>query len=364
MASSSSFKNPSVQNITQKPDSSFTPVIQTLAEDLRNMSEAQRSNKAPESHKEEVHFLDTENEPRIPLKQKLSNKESRSPFGITPPKESLSQMAVPAPMLENGLPSTLPNGELLSNQLAVRHTPAWVLYSIALSIIFVALGIGVWYFFFYLAQSEIAPSTPAVNEQRVEMTQSVPVQQPPFSLDKPNYLSLNTEIVSSADIKTILAGTADRIKGAGITVPVEFFVTDQNNNPLAFSRLAFLFDIGLNTDLLALIQETFSLYAYNDAGQVRFGLALDFKDKDAAVTLLTQTESELPYALRSLIIEPNITVAKKLVFRSSQYNQWTVRFTNIDSSQNISFDYAVRDRRMFIGMSKNTLRALLDTYAR
>lgn len=292
-------------------------------------------------------------------------RQSANPFGIVPdqPKNTPSNF-MQSPVLDNGLRPLIQNGKLLSSQPVASHGSAWIISAGVLLMIVLLSGAG-WYFF--VLNKEI-PSEPPVASSGIDMNagsgENLTVKQSPFSLDKPNYLSLNTETVSPLDVRKILSETADRIKAAGINVPVEFFVTDQNNNPLAFSRFAFLLDIGLDADLLALTQEIFSLYAYNDGGQVRFGLALDFKDKGRADILLAETESTLPYAFRALIVEPDITVAKKLVFRSAEYNQFAVRFANIDGNRNISLDYALHNSRLFLGTSKNTLRALLDSYAR
>lgn len=348
----------------QVPHSALS--IQTLRSDLKNIGSSQYRIDASEPEKASANPFRPVSKQEVDRKQDIPKNNLSHPFGVAPLAEKTPPAFSPtqAPVLENGLTSLLPQGELLTNQPAGRHTPAWVLPSIG-GIVVVACGIGIWYFFFYTDESLLESNVPGNFVQEIPLTNmnSVPMQGP-FSLDKPNYLSLNTETVSSLDIKKILLEKADRIKEAGISVPVEFFVTDQNNNPLAFSRFAFLFDFGLDADILALTEESFSLYAFNDQGQVRFGLALDFKNKDAAAALLAKTEAGLPYALRSLIVESDISAPQKSVFRSAQYGQSAIRFTNIDGDRNISLDYALNNSRLFLGMSKNTLRALLDTYAR
>lgn len=305
-----------------------------------------------------------------PLAGKLSNREnevarqSESPFGVVSdqPKNTPSNF-MQSPVLDNGLRPLIQNGKLLSSQPVASHKSAWIISAGVFLMILLLAGVG-WYFFVVNKEIASEPSVaPGGTNTDTGSRESLAVKQSPFSLDKPNYLSLNTETVSPIDVRKILSETADRIKVAGISVPVEFFVTDQNNNPLAFSRFAFLLDLSLDTDLLALIQEAFSLYAYNDNGNVRLGLALDLKNTEAAA-LLAKTETDVPYALRALILEPDVTVAKKSVFRSAAYNQFSIRFTNIDSNQNISLDYSLYNNRLFIGMSKNTLRVLLDTYVR
>ncbi len=367
MAFLSSTDKQSSQNTVAEQEASFAPVIRTLEGDLKNITGGQNKEDAFEPSRASVNPFSTGTGGQAQPKQALPKNETPHPFSITPPVTQTSPTFSPpqAPVLENGLTSLLPSGALLSDRPVTRHTPAWMLYSIAIAVVCVVLGGGVWYFFFNQEKSASEPVVPVdVIEKSSETNTNLPPKQAPFSLDNPNYLSFNTETVSSLDIRKTLSETAERIKTADIDVPVEFFVTDQNNNPLAFSRFAFLLDLNLDADLLALTQETFSLYVYNDDGRVRFGLALRFKTMEAATDLLTKTETDMPYALRALILEPGVTVAKKSMFRSASYNRFAVRFSNIDVNQNISLDYALDNNRLFLGTSKNTLRVLLDTYAR
>jgi hypothetical protein len=91
-------------------------------------------------------------------------------------------------------------------------------------------------------------------------------------------------------------------------------------------------------------------------------MVLDFKEDQAAtaVSLIEKTESGLPYALRALFLKPDINIDKKLTFQSSDYDQFHIRFANIDINQKIALDYAFYGNRFFIGTSKSTLRAMLD----
>lgn len=364
---SSADKQSSRNTVSEQEEASFAPVIRTLEGDLKSITGVQNKGDAFEPNRAPVNPFGPEMGKQMQPKQALPKNKTPDPFSIPSPATQTSPTFSPAqaPILENGLTSLLPNGTLLSNRPVARHTPAWMLYGIAGGVVCAVLGVGVWYFFFNLEKSASEPAVPVdVIEKSSETSRDLSVKQSPFSLDKPNYLSLNTETVSSLDIRKTLSETAERIKTAGIGVPVEFFVTDQNNNPLAFSRFAFLLDLNLDVDLLALTQETFSLYAYNDDGRVRFGLALGFKNMEAATDLLAKTEADMPYALQALILEPGITVVKKSVFRSASYNRFAVRFSNIDINQNVSLDYTLDNNRLFLGTSKNTLRVLLDSYAR
>lgn len=306
------------------------------------------------------------------LQDQEEDMAQHSPFGVSPetmaPPSATDFPTQPFPIMENGLASLVPEGSILINQQSHSQKKLWL--GVLAVIILWAIAGGVWYFFFggkekiweLLPLSNVTKKIAEVSKT-LEIPEVKPIPKlPPFSSDKPNYLPFNTETVSPEDIRATLSQTASHIQTAGIAEPIEFLLTDQSNNPLALSRFAYLFQLDLNPEILALAMETFSLYAYDDAGSVRFGLALDFKEDQmaTAVSLIEKTESGLPYALRALFLKPGINIDKKLVFQSSDYDQFHIRFTNIDINQKIALDYAFYGNRLFLGTSKNTLRAMLD----
>ena len=366
----------STRHTAQEAFSRAAPLVRTLQDDLKDIASGVQEPAGQREVGENQLRATTVGGGLAPLtinpfseegERQLKN-QSENPFGVVPGRSHtpVSDSAPSQlPTLTNSLTPLMYSGELLSNQPVGRYTAAWISSVIGTIIILTAVGGGVWYFILSDQETASEPALSAeVTEKSSAMTGSVPSKQAPFASDRANYLSLNTEIVSPEDIRQTLSQTAGRITEADLQGPVEFLITDQNNNPLAFSRFAFLLQFDLDADLLALMEETFSLYAYNDAGRVRFGLSLGFKDTPTATTLITKTEDRLPYALRALILEPQVTVAKKASFRATNYNQHAVRFTNIDSAQNISLDYTVDQSRLFIGLSKDTLRGILDAHAR
>ncbi|MFZ2299695.1 MAG: hypothetical protein WAW00_01000 [Candidatus Moraniibacteriota bacterium] len=295
--------------------------------------------------------------------QQLPAMAGSSPFGIVGranrPVADFSQR----PQLDNGLTSMVPEGALTINE--PKKSRKWLIAGILSVIIILFVSGGAWYFFSDTLRGlwETAP-VPEAAEQS-DVTPEIPAPKPlPFSLDTPNYLPINTEVVSPEDIRKTFSQAADRIRTAGIASPVEFLVTDQNNNPLAFSRFAFLLGLDLDPELLALIDETFALYAYDDAGRARLGLVLTLTDTPAAATAITKTETGLPYALQPLILETELAVSRSLVFRTSAYDRFSVRFANIDSIRAVSLDYVLDENRWYVGTSKDTLRAMLDTGAK
>lgn len=203
----------------------------------------------------------------------------------------------------------------------------------------------------------IVPEVPVVENPGAEPTTPV---VPPFSADQPNYLPIDVETATAASIRQTLSEAGTKIIEAQMAGPVEFLVTDKNNNPIAFSRFAFITDLGLSADLVALVEESFSVFVYGDTGNVRLGLSLSFKDATLATERLTKEEAKVPAAFKSFLYGTEQAVAAQSAFRSGSYASQAVRFVNVDSEKNLSFDYMVRGKQWLIGTSKDTLRAIVD----
>lgn len=359
-------------------------VVRTMRDDIESMKRGGNTPAFPQEKQlatlSNSPFRPSSKQPVNPFSEegeKLFQKEASSteemtdnPFGvISTSKKNMPGKFPSQPITKKGLAPTILGGELLISQSQRRKN----VFSIGIFVVAIILMIsgGAYYYFFMRGEKggETAPleeMVPVVPEAVV-----IPQKELPYALDKPNYLSMSVETVSPLDIKNVLSSASSRIKDASISQPIEFLVTDQNNNPLAFSRFAFLLKLDINPDLLALVDETFSLYAYNDAGNMRLGLDLTLKDASAVISVLSKIEGTLPYAFQALLLEPGITVPKSVVFKSNVYNpsglpgkDFAVRYANIDTVQNISLDYVVAGNHWYLGLSKNTLRAILDATAK
>jgi len=270
-----------------------------------------------------------------------------------------------APTLVSSMAADTKQSKTTNDQPTTKRRLLTIMSSfIAIVLLGSAVFVG-WRFFF---NTEVMPEETVISNPPLEdrATEPLPVSEvvistPLFSLDKPNYLPLNVETTSVSDIRATFSQTAERMREANITSPIEFFITDHNNNPLAFNRFAFLIQLELNPDLLALADENFSIYIYNDGDRSHLGLVVSFKDFQTATALITTTETRLPYALRALFLDQTADVSQKLIFQSTAYKQFTVRFANVANSADASIDYILHDNQWIVGMSKNTLRAIIDT---
>lgn len=250
------------------------------------------------------------------------------------------------------------SGKTVSQDSETSHQKNRLLFVVlGGTLILTVAGLSLWYFMKPTPEESTLPVQAEIIITPVES--SIVVSEPPFSLDTPNYLSFDTETVTPESFQSLIDQSAARILTAHMAQPVEFLLTDKKNNPIAFSRFAYLMKLGLPEDLIALFGEPFSLFLYNDAGRVARGLSLTLTPGGEAKKLVTQKEESLPSFFQTLLFREK-TVPKEVVFRSGVYNTESVRFVNIDTTQNISFDYVLRDTTWIIGTSKETLRAILD----
>ena len=351
--------------------SNLLGTVRTMKDDLEDVRSGKQGTPRDQVEKQEgknnssqkpANPFSEEGEKILQTQGRAGGGQAGSPFGVTPRPSNVSSPNVPQNQsLKYSLSGLEPGGGgMLTNRPGKNNQALWLWVIVILTLVIIAGG--VLYFFFQRNQTETQePSLSPDTVLNVPKNTAAPVtQEPSYALDKPNYLSFNSETVSPEDIRKTLSQAALRMKTGNIIQPIEFLVTDQNNNPLAFNRFAFLLKLDLASDVAALVNETFSLYIYNDDSHARLGLILTFKDAPAAARALAKTETALPYAFRNLVLEPNISVSKIIPFRSSTYNQVAVRFANVNADQNISFDYALDGNQWFIGTSKNTLRAILD----
>lgn len=241
----------------------------------------------------------------------------------------------------------------------------WIIGALFVGLILV--GVGAWWWFRRPAPSVEVSIVGSVTEPAPLPSPSPESLKPAFShysVAQPNLLSFDTETVTSESIRTEFLKVALSIKQDNLQGPVEFLVRDQNYNPLAFSRLAYLLGVTLSSDLLAALDEEYSLFFVLDGSFVRMGLRLQVKNNEAFVVALARDETLLPKALEPFFLDTTTAPKTGLIFRSGLYKDQPVRYTNIDQVMNLSIDSAVMGNTWVIGTSQNTLRSLIDHLAK
>ncbi len=203
-------------------------------------------------------------------------------------------------------------------------------------------------------------------------TTSIPIQEElpvpsenMFSLSMPNYIQIDPEsdVATPDGIFMKLADTAGKVRAMSTPDPVEFLIRDMNNNPIAFSRFAYLSKLGIPEDALSLIDESFSIYLVPDGKDIRFALALEMKDAEKLMPIVVTGEPSLPSWFGRLLYEPSSKIPAAVSFRSGTYGTIATKFAAVDEARNYSFDYAFVGKKWVIGTSKESFRAALGKIA-
>ncbi|MEM4230851.1 MAG: hypothetical protein QXF25_03180 [Candidatus Pacearchaeota archaeon] len=239
-------------------------------------------------------------------------------------------------------------------------------------IAFLAIAAG-GYYFWITRQSQTSISlvtSPEINtsEETVSTTPVIIEPQPQkYSWEKPNYLSLDLENTTPQKIQEKIIEVASEIKEMGVDKPVEFIITDINNNPVDFS--IFSAHTGIKFEAVAnYLNDKFSFYIYPDSAGNRTALAinLDLKNKDADLEKvkiqMKNQEKLLVNNLSFLLLNNTLPKNTVLVFKDSQRQNYPIRYTNLDANGigDLSLDYAFTENQLVISTSKNTCWAVLD----
>ena len=186
-----------------------------------------------------------------------------------------------------------------------------------------------------------------------------------FSTTRSNYLPLDPETATKETILAEISTLEARISEAGITEPIVFQVTDQNNIPLAMSRFAYLMEFGPGEDVLTALDEDFTLVIYIEGGQPRRGIASKLKEEQEDPSgLLTKLEGILPITFRNILYPADLILPTRIQFSSGSYNNSTVRYSNIAPEKGYSFDYILQNKLLFFGNSKDVTRKTLEVGVR
>ncbi len=181
-----------------------------------------------------------------------------------------------------------------------------------------------------------------------------------YSSDKPNYLSIDTENPSYENFKEVILRAFVDIKNDGIDKPVEFIITDNKNNPIAFSIFNVIAKIKLSNELLKNLNDNFSILAYYDSENPRLMLSVKVIDQLKASSLIKNEESKLPGELLPLFLDSVSLPKTSVSFKDANYKGVDIRYFNFTSDHMTSIDYAFSGSKLIIGTSKRSMWAVLD----
>ena len=319
--------------------------------------------------KQELESLKKTWDERGSFAQKKSASLSVAPDNLLAPE--LSSISQPTIVSSRSKPQTtlsevIQPDPLANHQSPILQFPRWFIGVGLVVFILILLG-GGWYWK-QLSSPAITAQNPDVNPSPISQ-QPNPVNAEPPSIYKTsglNELSFDTKTVTTGQIQSALISAGQKIKDGGIQQPIAFQITDEHHNPVSFFIFTKWFSLGLMPEIIASLDETFTLYLYNDSGTIHAGL--DIKSKEVAQTtvLLSKDEPTLAKSMATLFLNDKVLPPANAQFGSGSYNGTTTRYFNFSipetpSSASLSLDYALVNQHLIIATSKQTNRAIIDT---
>lgn len=350
-----------VQEAASTPVSNETFRIRTMQNDLDTLENPSRKT-------ETTPTASADSQKRSMPQNRESNSALTPPFlttSQTPPAQTQQpapeSAKSPSPLFTPFSPesSQTPEQENITLYSNEKSTSKGSFFPILVSILVVVaiFGGGAYYFWMTRIQNSNTPEPTIPQNQSNNTPTSI------LSASGPNYLPILSENMHKEGIQGTLRTAAKQVKESNINTPVEFIVTDQDNNPMTFPAFAAFAEIILPDALLASINGAFSVFMYNDSGHVRLALALKTSQINEAQSLLKASENTLASNMKPLLLE-SYTPKESSVFQDGLYKDTTIRYLNLDTTATTSIDYFFTSEAVFIATSKNTSRALIDALSR
>lgn len=227
----------------------------------------------------------------------------------------------------------------------------------AIALTVAVFGIAGYYFWITRSVDSPEPQTPPVADVQPEEPVKIEPIEPKFSLDKPNYFRVELNGTSDNTQKLFMEKSLE-VSGEKITAPVEFVVVDEGNSPVPFSLFAAISGIKFSKTIMDNLGD-YSLYFYNDSGNMRMGLKIKIKEGMDISKDFTREESKLAEDLKAIMLKTAVPDKTKS-FKSGTYKNFSIRYLNLDPENTISVDYAIANGYLVIGTSMRTCQAILD----
>jgi len=355
MTTQNNYSSPFISGASNVPKDKDLPIdtskdfsIRTMHDDLLSLQKevkplgATIEIKTPQPIVETKKTATTITSSQIPVSKNVSiNKTSSG----EPIKRELSGL-IEVPIAKKAIP----NSSILYKTLL----GAIVFFVIAI------IGMGGYYYFFL--KNKTIVDVPA--ETPVEVPDETPVITTPatekYSSNMPNYLSFDPAKESLDELNKKLSSIAIDLENKTPQVIYEFSVVDSNNNPVMLPIFAAATKFNLSPKLLENLGENFSIFFYNEGGDMRLSIATTVKDKKLVTAEMLKQEKTLTSDTAFLFLK-SVPENKLIKFSTSDYNGTPVRYFNfIANDSSLSVDYIVTDSNLVIGTSKGIARAISD----
>lgn len=325
--------------------------------------------------------------------------ENLSAPQVTPAKEISSEARKTSPFLskfsaENSKPrrqseppSSLPVQPEISSrrpafesqEVSEEHKPVQLIkllnISLAISVILLVIG-GIYYLWSTGSFSGLSTrisidkifsvfvkSPASDNNLPIDLSQEptpdITPNIPKYSTDKTNYLNLDIQNSGKTKIQDSLKQYATEVQELKLANPVEFILVDLQNNPVSLADFTNKFELKLSKEIMDQMENSFSLFMYNDNSLPQLGLVIAAKDSGELQKLLLSMEKTLVQSVQPLFLSREFTNDGN-GFSSSIYRQASIRYKNLSSDQKLSVDYSIVNSKLILGTSKMTIRAVID----
>jgi hypothetical protein len=270
-----------------------------------------------------------------------------------------------SPIIKN-IPVEIPTARIPSQDTS--GTVYKIIISIIIILIIGIIGLGGYYFWITKSPQQVAttsPSNPVVEVVppiETKTTEVPVIIAPPvekYSATKPNYLVLDIAKISTNEIQTSLLNIANEIKDKPSKSLYEFIPVDINNNPIAFPIFAIATKLNFSKAVIASLDDSFSLFLYNDNGNVRLGLSTTTTKNTILTNDIIKEEKTLSKDIAFMFLGSTVD-STNTIFNKGSYNGLDTKYLNLNTQGTLSIDYAVKDIHFIIGTSKDTLRSIID----
>lgn len=294
----------------------------------------------------------------VPVEAQKTATTLGNPF--PPKKEAAGQSASSKTSgIPVGIPISQPN--ILGKPLKANNFGKTAGMLTGVGVLLVAVGSG---YYFYMTRYN-TPASDLVAIPTENVAQDVPDEVPEavipekFSADKPNYLLIDVEEMNIGDLQKLFAQKAQEMKEDGKSQPIEFVITDNNNNPIAFKIFTLLMEIKLSPKFLEGFGDDFSMFIFRDQENVRLGLKLTPKDMAKVLASAKTEEKTLVKGLSSLFMGEAVK-NQALSFQNAQYKDVEIRYMNLNVENSMSVDYFTNADSFILATSKHTTWAIID----
>ncbi|PIP27344.1 MAG: hypothetical protein COX30_02360 [Candidatus Moranbacteria bacterium CG23_combo_of_CG06-09_8_20_14_all_39_10] len=321
--------------------------------------------------------MDQEMPMKSTLSQSLNEKQKSSPFLNATPAP-IPEQKIPQPQVKvNTIPFPIQKNINTNNPTEKTESSSnkkIILAFVLGLLVILAVGAGAYYFM-QLRQTtpdiaiveetppilteDLSEDVPPANESIMDPEQTPqPIDTTEISAIMPNYLQIDPNTLNNTSLEETLNTYATDIKNAGITTPVEFVVTDQQNNPVGFANFAAMSGLKLSDAILSNLDETFSLFIFNDNLNTGIGLAISAKNKTVLQSDLLLAEKTMGTDLESIFVYPS--AAANTPFEKTIYEGFDIRYQNLISPQKLSIDYVLDGKQLLIGTTQKTLEMIIN----